>query len=145
MCFNYFFKKKYGITKPVNTKIIDGYIVKQLLRHEFGNVPLDISDKKFKTTDFSEYIRFLDYDLTDKNIYVSEWFDCDDFSVMLHGNITIPYWSALAFGELWVRTPNGGHAVNMFIDNDQKVWIVEPQNDRVFKMPDNWEAYRVEM
>ncbi len=145
MCLNYFFEKKHGITKPTNTQEMTNIELYSFLYSEFKCDVIELSDKKYKTAPFTEYERFLRYDETDKLIYTSEWFDCDDFSVRLHGNITIPYWSALAFGELWVKTPSGGHAVNLFIDNDREVWIVEPQNDKIFKMPDDWEAFRIEI
>jgi len=142
MCFNYFFEKKYGITKPVNTQEIDNIELISLLISEFLITNIEMSDMKYKTAPYEEYERFLEYDDTDKILYIPEWFDCDDFSVRLHGNITIPYWSALAFGEIWVKKPgNVGHAVNFFVDNKRRVWIVEPQNDKIFIMPDDWEAY----
>ena len=145
MCLNYFFEKKYGITKPVNTKTIDVSALYSVLYSEFQCDVMEMSDTKYKTAPYEEYDRFLQYDDTDEIIYTSEFFDCDDFSVRLHGNITIPYWSALAFGELWVKKPEGGHAVNVFVDNDMEVWIVEPQTDAIFKMPSDWKAIRIEI
>ena len=146
MCINYFFEKKYGITKPINTQEMDNVELTSLLVSEFLITNIDMSDMKYKTAPFTEYERFLIYDDTDKILYIPEFFDCDDFSVRLHGNITIPYWSALVFGELWVKlSPTKGHAVNFFVDNQHRVWIVEPQNDKIFIMPDDWEAYRIEV
>lgn len=145
MCFDFFYEKKYGISKPVDTQDLTNVELYSLLVSEFECDMIQLSDYKYKTAPFSEYIRFLDYDKTDELIYTSEWFDCDDFSVRLHGNFTVPYWSALAFGELWVETPSGGHAVNVFVDNDHYVWIVEPQTDDVFSVPNNWKAVRIEI
>jgi len=145
MCFELFFEKKYGISKPKDTQEITNTELYSLLVSEFQCDMIELSDWKYKTAPFGEYVRFLNYDATDELIYTSEFFDCDDFSVRLHGNITIPYWSALAFGELWVITPDGGHAVNLFIDNNFDVWVVEPQTDEIFTMPDNWKAVRIEI
>jgi len=145
MCLNFLFEKKYGITKPVNTKSLTGGELYSLLYSEFECHVIELSDREYKIAPFSEYVRFLKYDDTDELIYTSEFFDCDDFSVRLHGNITIPHWSALAFGELWVKKPTGGHAVNIFVDDEMEIWIVEPQTDKIFKMPDDWKAVRIEI
>jgi len=78
----------------------------------------------------------------------SEEFDesrnaCDDFSFALMGHISNPSWGALPFGIVWTKIPGGAHAVNCFIDKNRDVWIVEPQNDAVYKCPSNWEPYLV--
>lgn len=145
MCLDYFFKKKYGISKPNNTKDIGWKMLHDILIKEFNCDNIVITDKKYKTAPFVEYERFLRYDKTDKLVYVSEWFDCDDFAVRLYGNFTVPYWSRLAFGEIFVKTETINHALNFFIDNDHDIWLVEPQNDEIFKIPDNWEVYRIDI
>jgi len=145
MCINYFYKKKYGISKPENTKEITHDELYFLLYDKFKCNVLELSDRKYEIAPKSEYRRFLKYDDTDRYVYTSDWFDCDDYSVHLHGNITIPYWSRLAFGEIWVHTGKGGHALNLFVDSEYKIWLVEPQNDKIFEMPDDWDAYRIEI
>jgi hypothetical protein len=145
MCIKYFYEKQYGITPPNDLKVITYEELYSLLYSEFKCDTIELSDKKYKTAPFSEYIRFLEYDDTDNMIYIIDDYDCDDFSVRLHGNIKIPKWSALAFGEMWVKTPNYNHAINVFVDNDFKVWCVEPQNDKVFVLPNDWKVLRVKI
>jgi len=62
--------------------------------------------------------------------------NCDDYSFQLMGDFHIPKWSALAFGILWLDKP--AHAVNLFVDDNREVWIVEPQDDKIFKLPKDW-------
>ena len=145
MCFRWFFEKKYGITPPVNTKKINMEEIYSILDAQFPKAETWVSDNEYQTTTFSEYERFLHWNQVDKRLYIKEYYDCDDFSFQLMGDSQIPGWSSLAFGILWTSTPNGGHAVNFFIDNNYDIWIVEPQNDHIFSMPKEWEEYLVIM
>ena len=65
--------------------------------------------------------------------------NCDDFSFALMGSVSNPDWGALPFGIVWTTTPSGLHAVNCFIDKNREVWIIEPQNDNIFKCPPDWD------
>jgi len=116
-----------------------------IINAEFPNATLLLSDNDYKTTTKEELIRFLKEDITDDWTYVSEYMDCDDFSYSIMGQLSNPEWGALPFGILWTSTPNGGHAVNCFIDNDREVWILEPQTDVLFKLPTNWDPYVIMM
>ena len=80
MCLDYFFKKKYGIAKPSNIVDIGWKKIHELLYEEFKCDNIFITDRKYKVAPFVEYERFIRHDKTDKLIYVSEWFDCDDFA-----------------------------------------------------------------
>jgi len=145
MCFRYFLEKRYGISPPVETDVITFTEVITILDAQFPKAEKWVSDSIFKVAPFSEYERFLSWNQVDKRLYIKEFHDCDDYSFQLMGDIQIPKWSELAFGILWTSTPNGGHAVNFFIDNNRDVWIVEPQNDKIFVMPKDWEEYLVIM
>jgi len=109
------------------------------LRSELGtDCKIYLSDHNYQTTNLSELTRFLTYDNTDKYVYKSEYLDCDDFSYRLHGQLSIPGWSGLVFGILWIYTGTGGHAVNIFMDTETTIWIVEPQSDKIFRIPLDW-------
>lgn len=150
MCLDYFFKKKYGITPPVDTDDISMGELWNVLNgsidpnNQTKNILL--ADEKYKVAPISEYQRFVAWDDTDKIKYVSEYYDCDDFSFRLFGNITIPKWSDLAFGILWVLLPSGnGHAINICVDSNWGVWGIEPQDDNFFKIPQDWKVMLVIM
>jgi len=134
-----------GIGPPNGLEGINVFEINTILQAAMPGVPLYISDMNYKTTTKEELERFLREDLVDSWKYVPELYDCDDYSFALMGHISNPEWGALPFGILWTGIPGGGHAVNIFIDNDRKLWIVEPQNDSIFELPDDWEPWFVVM
>jgi len=70
---------------------------------------------------------------------------CDDFSISLWGEINIPGWSDLPFGLccLHITDRDVYHAINIFVDNDFKVWFIEPMNDKCYRPQEkpNWKPY----
>ena len=70
---------------------------------------------------------------TFKAVWTQEIFDCDDFALLTSAMLTYAWYKSignilnnqLAFGIAWSKT----HAYNVFIDNDRKVWIYEPQSN----------------
>jgi len=143
MCFS-FFKDK--VDKPDPLEDVDHTEIMTVLRAEMGeDCMIYLSDRDYQVTSKEEIENFLALDDTDKRKYLSEYHDCDDFSYRLHGQFSVPGWSGLAFGILWAGVPGGGHAINCFVDNDKEVWIIEPQNDKIFKLPDDWEPWIVFM
>jgi len=129
------------IPKPIGLVDIDASEILTILKAEFPNAAIHFADNDYKTTTKTEMKRFLKDDLVDKNIYISEFYDCDDFSFALMGEVSCQEWGKLPFGILWTEVPGGAHAVNVFIDSSRKVWIIEPQNDKIFQCPDNWTPY----
>jgi hypothetical protein len=62
--------------------------------------------------------------------------NCDDFSDVLLGCLTKKTWNqGYALGQLWyINEAKGfGHAVNLFVDEQPKIWVVEPQNDGIYE------------
>ena len=133
------------IPEPYYLESIDYNEVSTILKAEFPQARLYLSDSNYKTTTIGELQNYLRFDLTDKHKYISEYYDCDDFSYSLMGGLSNPSWGCLPFGILWTSTPTGNHAVNCFIDKDRKVWIIEPQTDGIFELPDDWSPYLVMM
>jgi hypothetical protein len=56
--------------------------------------------------------------------YLAEGHDCDNFSFAEMGYYSQGLWS-LPFGIFWSST----HAFNFFIDDQKRLWIVEPQTN----------------
>ena len=48
--------------------------------------------------------------------------------------MSIPGWSDLAFGIIWTDK----HALNCFVDENKKFWLVEPQNDKIMEDFEPW-------
>ena len=132
---------------PTILEPLDINEVYTVLTAELGDkCAIFLSDSYYETTTKDKLQKFLKLDNTDQYEYKKEIFDCDDFSYRLVGNLSIPGWASLPFGILWTYLPNGsGHALNIFIDTDSEVWIVEPQNDNIYKMPKNWKPIIVMM
>ena len=81
--------------------------------------------------------------------YVAEDFDCDDYSFTLMGAFHAnPYkpekmpTAKQAIFIAWVWWKQGskiyGHALNSAVLQDRRVVMIEPQNGRVFNVPENW-------
>ena len=107
----------------------------------FGN--LHITDRTMKLVDIEHLKRYLAANPVSSRKYVREIFDCDDFAYVLQGGVT--RWdSDLAFGIVHGRTPSGGgHAWNVCIGTDSKIWFIEPQTDIVWKPVKFWDIWLV--
>jgi hypothetical protein len=60
--------------------------------------------------------------------YVANDHDCDDFAAAMKGLFSQSKLSKFAFGMALSKT----HAFNFFIDENLKIWIVEPQNSAIY-------------
>jgi hypothetical protein len=123
----------------------DASEVYTILRAEFPDAQILLSDNLYKITSIDDLLLYLKSDITDIYKYISEYYDCDDFSYSLMGQLSNPQWGSTAFGILWTDVPDGAHAVNCFIDKNRDVWIIEPQNDKIFRLPSIWKPYLVMM
>lgn len=104
-----------------------------------------ISDRNYGCYPRVEAERFLSSDSVDKLKYAKERFDCDDFALVLAGREK--EWFATGEGEYGssfgivhgdirkkvTDTKARPHAVNFFIDDEGKLWLVEPQTDEIME------------
>lgn len=81
----------------------------------------------------------------DEYEYARDFFDCDDFALLLHAYVIhkryrdfvkseIPKdkMHPLAFGQIWYRDFfTGAHSVNLCITRDAGILFIEPQKDKV--------------
>jgi hypothetical protein len=103
-------------------------------------------DNKYVSYPVEDLIKFLEHDDTDKLEYISETFDCEDFATLLDGKeaewharvASDEFHAGTAFGILSIYRGEGInlHALNIFIDDKQTVWLVEPQTDSVYRLED---------
>jgi len=127
--------------KKEREKVTSSYLL-GLLEKEFGkDTTIYLVDRDYHLIDEEEMERFLIEDKTNLAKYVAEYHDCDDFSFRLMGQVSIPGWSDIAFGIIFAQTPQGGHAVNCFVSNEEEVLLIEPQNDKIFKKPLDWKVF----
>ena len=96
---------------------------------------VEVTDGSYISCSKAEFERVLGQ----SNFYaMKRWqkriFDCENFACSLRSllnNILKNY----AFGEVHVEYEDGGkHALNFFIDKDQRFWYVEPQNNAVYQV-----------
>ena len=91
-----------------------------------------LSDGVFKYMTKESLAQFLASDPINSRIYKAESHDCDDFSYELMGHVS-GWNSDNTFGIVWGQNASGvGHAWNFFVDENEKVWFVEPQTDSIF-------------
>ena len=119
-----FFKRKPKLSGKIS--IIE---LSKLLRNNFPNTKIILSDNNYDLCSLEEAKYFLGKDITNFEKYEKESYDCDDFSRVLWF-----YWKdwqeTLAMGIAWSNV----HAFNILIDDQKRIWIIEPQDDKIFPL-----------
>lgn len=76
--------------------------------------------------------RVLSQSLIDLQMWIAQYFDCDDFAQVTAG-IVNQQLKGIPFGTLWFKGPGIYHAVNCFYSyNQRKMKVVEPQTDAIY-------------
>jgi len=101
------------------------------------NARIFLSDRLYKTIYYNSMKDFLKWDKTNEYIYKTEYYDCDDFSYRLHGMLSTPGWADLAAGIAWSKT----HAFNVFMSASKKLYLIEPQSDKIIPINEAQGAY----
>ncbi len=118
---------------------IDKGIIKEVLKNTLDRCgAVYLSDRTYLNYTLDEVCKFLSMDRTSFKEYIPEYYDCDDFSKTLLGNVAsnLP---GCPFGIIWYYgiDPKGkfyGHSVNIFYDAHKKeILLIEPQNDKIYK------------
>ena len=130
------------IIEPDIVGSIDYNEMYTLLKSEYGNdVAIFLPDNIYELATTESFIEFIKNDATDMYKYTGDpGMDCDDYAAILHGNSSIPKWVTVPIGTVWLSNPP--HAVNIFVDENKVPYIVEPQNDSIFRIGDkkDWKA-----
>jgi len=88
--------------------------------------PLDTS---YKAVTLDSVKSFLENDRLSEHPYIKQYFDCDDFQVILAGRLKL-WGQGIPSGLLFVK----GHALNLIVaeqNNEYKLFKIEPQNDTI--------------
>ena len=133
-----FFREVRARIIPCKGETITADELEELILSTFGDnyeYHILISDEWFRVISKDKMEKLLKDDDTDKLPYQATVSDCDDFSDVLLGCLTKKTWNqGFALGQLWYinEAKNFGHAVNLFVDEQPKIWVVEPQNDGIY-------------
>jgi len=106
-------------------------LIYKKLEEACPNTQIFIRNCFYRVIQKEDMEKFLAKDKTDRKQYLQEFYDCDDFSLVLAGRVNL--WFPNAFGILWRSQPP--HAMNVFVDSHFKVWLVEPQDDSLYEPP----------
>jgi hypothetical protein len=133
--------QEIAIGAPTSSKKVTGEYLYNILNAKFPgpNVHIYMSDIDYYLCSEKDIKSFLAQDRTNKEPYIAEVHDCDDFSYRLMGQLSTEKWSGIAFGILWTDK----HALNCLIDENGKFWFVEPQQDRLQESLDEWQGTEV--
>nr|QQV29716.1 2Fe-2S ferredoxin-type iron [Kaumoebavirus] len=143
-----------------HTREIDGLSLRRRLREVWPQknnlkIPYFYSDAcylLYSRGDFEEFQALMAKHKFQK--YSHEFNDCDDFAAIARGierqwftshKIVTQCGSAFALLKGYLNyypivncTENRGHVMNLFIDTDLTVWGYEPQNNKLYLVPDEW-------
>ena len=135
-------KDTYEIQATFNGGITSSDLI-EILNNKFPNIMIGISDSKYKLCSKDNIEDFLKVDQTNNFSYIEDYRDCDDYAFILLGEIKKSSFGPIPFGFAWVDTNSGFHAVNIFLDEERDLYVVEPQDDSIFDLPENWKPYLI--
>jgi hypothetical protein len=117
-------------TGTIDINLMSSILLDKLEEMGDESAELYLADKQCKVYSKEVVKAFLGLDETDKITYVAEDMDCDDFAAMLFG---------MGLGLLWTAK----HAMNFFISDDEEVYFVEPQTDKISHVLEDWQGLAV--
>lgn len=113
-------------------------IVKEQLGSKLGqDYKFHTPDRKYFCPSVGYVQKLIQHSSVDKNQWIEERFDCDDFALVLKAYFakaayTIKQIQApFCFGIVWGNLPHP-HAINWMINNDRKLRFIEPQSDEIY-------------
>lgn len=114
--------------------------VKTVLRRTYPSAQIKIADRTYSTVSLKEFDTWIRNDMVSARKYYKEYFDCDNFARWLRCamfKVNLTYKTEITMLYCEGDAPDGYHAFNIFIDNDDNVYVVEPQDDYVIPYTDS--------
>jgi hypothetical protein len=99
----------------------------------------EITDSDYQTYSLKDLDKFMSH-YHDQQPYLNQFWDCDNFAIHYYDMIEIAMPGCLC-GFCHVTKSDGKHALNFIFDENNEMWLVEPQNSTRFKKPDDWQIY----
>jgi hypothetical protein len=129
------------IKQQISSESIDAAETRRIIKSSEAWTPTSLfhrGDSSYILVDLDILIEYLKYNDISDYRYITNDFDCEDFSYALMGDVT-KWDSRLAFGIVWVKQPAGTyHALNFCIAEDKQLYFVEPQINEIF-IPEGYE------
>ncbi|MFC1507302.1 lectin MOA-related protein [Thermoproteota archaeon] len=125
-----------GGETTISGQTITGSTLSNAIVRDFGSVcsggKVYLSDGFYFLYSDSAVKKVIQEDLTDLQMWINTYFDCDDFSQVVAGFMNDKL-KGVPFGVLWFKGKNYYHAVNCYYSQEQKkMKVVEPQNNAVY-------------
>lgn len=125
-----------GGTVTISGTSITGAELAKAIARDFGPAckggGIFLSDGMYFTYSDSDVRKILTEDLTDLQLWINTYFDCDDFAQVVAG-VVANQLKGIPFGTLWFKGAGIYHAVNCFYSrDDRKMKVVEPQTDGIY-------------
>lgn len=117
-----------------------GSHIKTVLREAFPEAKIRIADAKYSTVDVAEFNKWIRDDMVSARKYYADHFDCDNFARELRCamfKINREYKTEITMLYCEGFNPDVYHAFNIFVDDLDNVWVVEPQDDHVVLCEDS--------
>lgn len=123
------------IAPPFPVETIDIHEMSSILLNKLEEMNDPKADLNLADTDCKIYKKesikeYLHLDETDKITYIPQKMDCDDFAAILFGRFA---------GLVWTTK----HAFNWFIDENNTLWFIEPQTDKIAQNLENWQGWDI--
>jgi len=116
------------LPEPKLEKKISNIRLRQILEnYTGGKAQIYLLDHFYYLPKKEDVVELLKDTNVDKLKYLSELYDCDDFSIRLWGVTSQGKWASTTLGFAC----GNRHAFNIVILEDEKLYIIEPQNDKL--------------
>jgi hypothetical protein len=139
------FKRRWHKSKPGTREdktFISAADLRTLISRQLGekldrNFGLYIADGEYYCTPVDDAREIIENSALDRQTWVRQRFDCDDFAVVLKSHFAQASYAdgkrraSHCFGVVWGMLP-GPHAINWMVNDDLKLRFVEPQTDEVY-------------
>jgi hypothetical protein len=122
-----------AVPKPFMTlRHRSGQHLQFVLQKQFPNAQIRIPDTDLSAPSLKDVEVWLHNDLTSEKKYHAEWYDCEDFAREIRCKIFKigqAYKTTITIAYCEGHAPDGYHGYNLLIDEGDKIYIIEPQND----------------
>lgn len=114
-------------------------ITKQLGKKLDASFQIYIADEKYYCPPLKDVRQIVKESALDRQTWVEERFDCDDFAITLKANFAQASYKdgqrrhAHCCGVVWGMFDGEAHAINWVVTSDKRLRFIEPQTDEIFR------------